>query len=543
METVSTGTIREDRAPVFSPVTPTPRGRNVAPGAEDDVIGDASGVGSQTITLDKPLQPDNDTCGPGSHIEDLHQSQVQSHPHDASNPMPFRISASTGQLADSQDDDPFSHTGFYEAVSAARVEQEPEATGLTDVACQNAVSSPRVDGGQVEDSVVSGVVAPHVIDEKLCERPLEQPLEEPHGELGASTAVSVPNIVVIEPEKKGTPILEAIDEDTQTAPLRHPQNHPLTDVVGKDAVSSSPIDAGLVEESTINNFIAPHLINWEPHGQLHEQEQFHEQHHEEHGASTAAIGPVIMETKPKKEETALLETTNEDMPTVPPPNPQPQQSFGIADARSVSHRRKKVEEWLATTEPASDNDSAAFGRDAPNVLVTIPIPLHYRKVRNYLWFKKSIADAQPAPETRSGPRTPSPKRPPQKAPGTSGARRPRVSKKTPSKAPADDDNSSPHLTRSAKKVAEDVEPAATQAASPPPRATPIKKITLHFTRKPKVETDGDTAPEPEAGEEEESSRESMEVPDEPGVEGGGLYDGCADDLAPDADAEEEVMLL
>lgn len=525
-----------------SPVTPTPKSRNVASGAEDDVTRDASSVGSQTITPDKPLQPGNNIYGSGSHIEDLHQAQIQSHSHD-------EYSASTRQLEGSQDDDLFSDTGLHEAVGAARVEQETEATGSTDVVRDNAVSSLPVDAGQEEDSVVNDFVAPHVIDEEPCEQPLEEPLEEPHGEHGASTAASVPNTMETEPEKDETPVLEAIDESTQTAPLPHPQQQSPTDILGETTVFSSPIDKGLAEESTINNFIAPHMINLEPHEQLHEQEQSHE----EHGSSTAAIGSNTMETEPEKEKTAVLETIDEDMSTVPPPHPQqqsPAQSFSIPDAQPASPKGKQVGE--ATIEPASDNDSAASSPDPRKGLVTIPIPPHYHEVRNYLWFKKSIAGAQPAPETQPGPRTPSPKKSRRKARGTSGAGRTRTSKKTSSKAPANEGNNwSPRPTRSAKKAAneaKEAEAAATQAASPPPaRATPIKKITLHFTRKPKVESDDDAAPETEAEEEEEdedeSSRESTESSDEPGTEGGGFYDGNADELDPDADAEEEVMLL
>lgn len=515
MDTVSTGTIREDRAPVSSPVTPTPKGRNVAAEAEGDVAGDSSGVGSQTRTPDRPLQPDIDAYGSGSRIEDTHRAQAQSHSHEASKPIPFRIPASTGQLEDHhQDDDPFSDTGRFEAVGAARVEQETEATGSKDVVCENAVSSPPVDAGQVEDSVTNELVAPHAIDKKPyrqpLDRPLEQPLEEPHGVHGASTAASVLNTMETEPEKEETSVLEAIGKDTQTAPLPHPHQQYSTDIVGKNAVSSSSIDRWLAEESTMNSFVASHVINRESHEQLHEQPHEQEQSHEEHGASTAAIDLIVTEVEPENEETAVLQTIEEDMRTVPPPHPQkhsPALSFSIPDAQPASPKEKQVDE--ATTELASDNESPASSLDAPKCLVTIPIPPHYHEVRNYLWFKKSIADAQPAPETQTEPRTPSPKKPPQKAPGTSGARRTRTSKKTPSKAPADDDNWSPRLTRSSKKAAEEAEEAeaaATQEASPPPRATSIKKIILHFTRKPKVETDGDAAPETEA--EEESSQEA-----------------------------------
>lgn len=558
MDTVSTGTIRDDRAPVSSPVTPTPKGRNVAAEAEGDVATDSSGVGSQTRIPDRPLQPDIDAYGSGSHIEDTHQAQAQSHSRDASKPIPFRIPASTGQLEDHQDDDPFSDTGRYEALDAARVAQETEATASKDVVCENAVSSPPVDSGQVEDSVTDDVLAPHVIDEKpheqLLERPLEQPLEEPHGVHGASTAASVLNNMKTEPEKEETLVLEAINRDTQTVPLPHPQQHYQPDTVGRNAVSLPAIDIGLAEESTMNSAVAPRVINREPHEQLHGQLHEQEQSHEQHGANMACIGLIAVEIEPEKEEPAVLQTIDDEMLTVPPPHPQqhsPNQSFSISDAQSASPKGKQVIE--ATTEPASDNESAASSLDAPKYLVTIPIPLHYHEVRNYLWFKKSIADAQPAPETQTEPRTPSPKKPPKKAPGTSGPRRTRASKKTPSKAPADDENWSPRLTRSAKNAAKEAEAAAAQGASPPPRATPIKRIILHFTRKPKVDTevdtDGNAAPEIEA--EEESSRESMETSDEPGVQGGSFYDGPADEPDPDADenededadAEEEVMLL
>lgn len=437
-----------------SPATPAPKGRHGATGAEDDAIGDASGAESQTITPDRPLQPGFDTYGSGSHTADLHQAHAQSLSHDVSRPIPLRLLAPTGQPQGSQDDDPFSDAGFYEAWYVTGVEQETEATYLMDD-------------------------------------------------------------------------------------------------LSEDAMYSAPIDAGKVKDAAMDDLVAPSEIDHGPHEQFREQP--FEQPHQEHGAGTAASVPTTIEPGPVKEETALLEVF-EDMQTTSLPQVHlqpPSQSRSSPDAQPASPKGKQVRE--APAVPASDKVSAAPTLDAPKGLVTIPIPPHYHKVRSLLWLKKTIAESQPAP------RTPSPKKPAKKAPGTSGARRKRASKKTPSKAPADsDDTWSPPRTRSAKKTANAARAArsaATQEVSPAPRATPIKRIILHFKRKPKTEDDGDAAPEPE--DEEESSLQSSQRSGGVGIDCGSFYDLGADEPGAEADedegedgyvdegadAEEEVMLL
>lgn len=459
METVSSGIIREDHAPVSSPVTPTPKRRNVVAGAKDDITGDASGVGSQTIAPGKLPQPDVDNCGPSSHAEVLHQALAQSQP------IPFRTPVSTGQTGDNQDDDPFGDAGLSGTVDATRCEQITEAIASTDVVDDDVASLAQIDAGQAEDSTTSELVAPVAID------------QEPH---------------------------ELSQELSQK--------------------------------------------------QFHEQPC--EQPHEDHGANTAASIPasfLTIQKEPEKEETAVLDGNGEDMPTTPLQQLQhqsPTQSSGTPKAQPASPKGKQTEH--AAAEPTSDNDNAASSLGAGNGLVTIPIPPHYHKVRNLLWFKKTLSDSQPVPEAQPAPRTPSPKKPPRKAPGTSGARGARASKKTPSKVPAEIDTRSPPLTRSAKKKKAGEE-SATPAASPPPRATPIKRITLHFKRKPKVETDRDAALETEV--EEESDQESSEVSGERGMEHGYFYDKDADELDVDAgddayvdaegdvDAEDEAILL
>ena len=96
------------------------------------------------------------------------------------------------------------------------------------------------------------------------------------------------------------------------------------------------------------------------------------------------------------------------------------------------------------------------------------------------------------------------------------------------------------------------EESATRADSPPPRVTPIKKITLHFKRKPKAETDCDPAPESEG--EDESNHESLEASGGWGMEHGssydidaeGLDDGAGDDAyahtKEDVNVEEEEVM-
>lgn len=265
------------------------------------------------------------------------------------------------------------------------------------------------------------------------------------------------------------------------------------DLVDEDAVSPAPVDAGQAEEGTMNDFVAPVVID--------------EELHEQRGASTAASVPSAMETEPENKETAVLETIDEDMPTTPKAHPQqqsPTQSFSTPNAQPASPKGKKAA--AAPAEPASDKGYAESGLDASHGVVTILIPAHYHQVRSLLWLQKSIAEAQPAPGGQPPPRTPSPKKPSKKAPGSSAARRGRASKKTLFKASssADDDNRSPQLTRSAKRKAEEaLGESDTQEAPAAPRATPIKKITLHFTRKSKVKTEGDAAPEPEKEEQDE----------------------------------------
>lgn len=265
------------------------------------------------------------------------------------------------------------------------------------------------------------------------------------------------------------------------------------DVADEDADSAAPVDAGQAEEGTMNDFAAPVVTD--------------EELHEQRGASTAASVPSAMETEPENKETAVLETIDEDMATTPKAHPQqqsPTQSFSTPNAQPASSKGKQAA--AAPAEPASDSDYAESGLDASNGVVTIPIPAHYHQVRNFLWLQKSIAEAQPAPGGQPAPRTPSPKKPPKRTPASSAVRRGRASKKTSSKtiSSADDDNWSPRLTRSAKKGREEVlEESDTQEAPAAPRATPIKKITLHFTRKSKVETEDDAAPEPEEEEQDE----------------------------------------
>lgn len=498
MDTVSSGIIREDQAPVSSPVTPTPKRRNVAAGAEDDVIGDAGGVESQTINPDKPLQPVIDTYGSRSHAEVLHQTLAQSQP------IPFRIPTSAGQSEDNQDDDPFGDAGLYETVDATRCEQNTEATASTDVVDEGVASLVPIDADQAEESTTNHFVAPVAIN------------HEPH-EPSHELSQELPQ--------------EQLDKLSQEPSQLHQLGQEL---------SQEQLDEMSQELS---------------------QEQFHEQPceklHEDHGANTAAsilASHFTVQKEPEKEENARLDGSGEDMQTMPLQQLQhqsPTQSSATPEAQPASPKGKQTEHVAA--EPASDNDSAAPSLGARNGLVIIPIPPHYHKVRNLLWFKKTLSQSQPMPEAQPAPRTPSPKKPARKAPGTSGARRTRASKKTPSKVPAEIETRSPPLTRSAKKNKKAGEESAIPAASPPPRVTPIKKITLHFKRKPKVEADRDSAQEPVG--EDESNHESSEASGERGMEHGYFYDVDADELEADAgdhacaetegdvDAEEEGILL
>lgn len=443
----------DESALVSSPVTPTPKGRNLAPGAEDEVTRDASGASSQSKNPYKPPQPDAGTCGSGSHVEDLHQAEAQSHSPDLSKPIPFHIPPSTGQPKGSQDDDPFSDVRLYGAVHIARGDQRAEATGSTDVVGEDAIYLSPVDAGQAENTATGGFVAPDKID------------QEPHAQVS-----------------------EHVYEQT--------------------------------------------------YEQTHEQEQPHEQPHEEQGTQDSTNLPITTEAELEEKETAVLGAIDDDMQNMPLSQLQhqsPNQSLGTLDAQPASPKGKQVEK--APAESRKDHGSAIFSLNAPNGLVTIPIPPHYHKVRELLWFKKTIAESETAPEIQPAPRTPSPKKSHKKAPGTSRARRTQASKKTTSKAPADiEDSWSPPGSWSAKKAAEVAEAAAMQEASPAPRKTPIKKITLHFTRKPKFETDEGAAPEPEPEPEDESNQGSS------GASGASGTRGVDEDEDADGDAEEEIML-
>lgn len=504
METVSSGIVREDQAPVSSPVTPTPKRRNVAAGAKDDITGDASGVGSQTIAPDKLLQPDVDGCGLSGHADVLHQALAQSQP------IPFRMPVSTGHTEDNQDDDPFGDAGLYGTVDATRCEQNTEAIASRDV-MEDVASLAQNDTGQAEDSTTNDFVAPVAINQELHELSHELSQESPQ-----DLSQDLPQ--------------EQLDKLSQEPSQLHELGHGL---------SQEQRDEMSQEQS---------------HEQFHEQPC--EQPHEDHGANTAAsvlASFFTIQKEPEKEETAVVDGNGEDMQTTPLQQLQHQsltQSSGTPEAQPVSPKGKQTQH--AAAEPTRDHDSATSSLGARNGLVIIPIPPNYHKVRNLLWFKKTLCDSQPVPEAQPAPRTPSPKKPPRKAPGTSGARGARASKKTPSKVPAEIDTRSPPLTRSAKKKKVGEE-SATPAASPPPRATPIKRITLHFKRKPKVETGRDAALETEV--EEESDQESSEVSGERGMEHGYFYDKDADELDVDAgddayvdakgdvDAEDEAILL
>ena len=423
---MSTGILRGDRVPVTSPVTPTPKGRHVAMEAEGDVTGDASGLGSQTVTPDKPLQPDIDIYGSRSQTEDMHQAQTQSHFEATSRAIPFRLPASTGQPQGSRDGDPFSDTGLYEAMAVTRSEQETDVTASTDV-------------------------------------------------------------------------------------------------VDEEAVSSSRDDAGQARDSAMNDF-APNVFDQEPLGRPHENAR------EKHGAPKAASVSNTTEKESKKLEAAVLEAVDEDMPitSIPQPHHQsPTHSFTF-DSQPPSPKGRQVVHAPAGTP--SDSPPATSILDAVNGLVTITIPPHYSLVRDRLWSIKLTAEA----ETRAAPRTPSPKKRPRAASGTSAKRRKRTPKNPPKAAVA----TSPALTRSAKKKA--LEAPATRPASPAPRPTSIKRIVLHFTRKPKIDTDGEAAPEPEPEQEEESGPESSEPSDQPGTRDPGCYGSDADELDTDKDEDEDA---
>lgn len=447
---MSTGSVRGDRVLGTSHVTPTPKGRHVAVEAKGDATGEASGLGSQIITPDKPLQPDIDIYGSGSQTEDAPQTQGQSHSDTTWKAIPFRLQASTGQPRGSQDDDPFSDTVLHEAVDVTRDEKETEAMGSTNVGDEDAVSTSLIDAGQAEDCAIIGLVAPDVIDQEPLERPYERPYEEHH-------------------------------------------------------------------------------------------DQHHEQHHEheKHGALTAASVPTTMEKEPENVEAAVLEAIDKDMLTTPIPqrhHQAPVHSFTTFESPPPSPKGKQVVHAPASSP--SDSTPAISSLDAVNGLITIPIPPHYSRVRDLLWFMKSTAEA----EFQPAPRTPSPNKRPRVASGTSAKRRKRTPK-NPSKA---DVLTSPAITRSGKKQA--LEASDTQADSPTPPPTLIKKIILHFTRKSKGDTEGEAAPEPEPEPEEESDQETSETSDQPGTRDFGFYGSDADELDvdededEDADAEEEVIL-
>ncbi|KAJ0117248.1 hypothetical protein J7T55_003658 [Diaporthe amygdali] len=257
--------------------------------------------------------------------------------------------------------------------------------------------------------------------------------------------------------------------------------------VAKEATSAEPIDAMQSRDSILNDSVTR---------DVHDQ-KYCEEHHEGHSAKTTPILPTTMKIEPEEVDRTVLGKVDTKPPTEPPQAQVqfPTQSFSDFDAQPPSPKGKEVARAPAASTTGAT--PALSSLDETNGWVRIPIPQHYSRVRNKLWFIKSITPIQPAPPTKT-PKKATPKKPaPKKA-------TPKKTSKTPSKSVAT-------------------------------KATP-SKIRLSLNRKAKNKTDVDADPVHEADIREESA--SSHKPD---MQSAGYYDEGTDD--PDADVDEEVMLL
>lgn len=219
VDAASTGTMRGVGSQVSSPETPWFKNRHFVLEAEGDVIRDIGDIGSLILTA-RPVQPDINTHGSGTQAENMHGAPAESHFEDTSKAIPFRFSASTVQPGGTEDGCPLGDAGFYEATDIAQNEQKTEATGSQDVLGQGAFSSPRIDARQMEDSAMSDLAVPNMIDEQRHEETHEQP----HEKHEAIMAGNVTTTAHTESKKGNTAIFEGIGEDTLTWPLSQP--HP-----------------------------------------------------------------------------------------------------------------------------------------------------------------------------------------------------------------------------------------------------------------------------------------------------------------------------
>lgn len=223
VDAASTGEMRGVGSKVSSPETPSFKNRHFVLEAEGDVIRDIDEIGSLILTA-RPVQPDVNTHGSGTQAGNMHGARAESHFDDTSKAIPFRFSASTSQPEGTEDGCPLGDAGFYEATDIAQNEQKTGATGSPDVLGQSAFSSPPIDARQVEDSAMSDLAFPNVIDEQRHEETQEQP----HEKHEAITAGNVTTIADTESKKENTAIFEGIDEDTLTWSLPQPPHESPT---------------------------------------------------------------------------------------------------------------------------------------------------------------------------------------------------------------------------------------------------------------------------------------------------------------------------
>lgn len=427
MDTTSSGIIREDHAPVSSPVTPTPKRRNGAAGAEVNVTGDANGVESQTMAPDKLPQPDVDKCGSSSHAEALHQALAQIQP------IPFRIPVSNGQTEDNQDDDPFGGAGLYGNLDATRCEQNIEAIASTDVVDENVASLAQIDAGQAEDSTTNDFVAPVAIDQEPHElshelsreqldeisqelsrlhkmsqelsRELsqeqfhEQPCEQSHEDHGANTAASIlatSFTTETEPEKVETAVSEEIGRDMQTTPLPQTHLNSPTQSSGTpharpaspkgEQVEQAPAESASNDGPAASNLGAPNALVTSPipsqYGEVGNPHWFKE---------------TVTESQPAPEARPA--------PRTPSPKKPPRKAPVTSGARRTRASKKtpskvpaEIDTWSppvtrsAKKRKAEEESAAPAASPPPRVTPIKKITLHFKRKQ------KVETDCDPAPE-------------------------------------------------------------------------------------------------------------------------------------------------
>lgn len=213
VDAVSTGTMRGVGSQVSTPETHAVMNGHFVLEAEGDVIREIGDIA-------RPVQPDINIHGSGTQAENMHRARAESHVDDTPKAIPFRFPASTGQPEGTEDDCPLGDAGFYEATDIAQNEQKTDATGSPDVLGRGAFSSPPIGPTQVEDSAMSDLAVPNLIDEQRHEETHAQP----HEKHEAITVDTVTTTAHTESKKGDDAIFAGIGEFTWTGSATQPHH-------------------------------------------------------------------------------------------------------------------------------------------------------------------------------------------------------------------------------------------------------------------------------------------------------------------------------